>query len=362
MMFCRFCRSKNLAKIFTLNNIPSGAQVFSSNKKSSQSKKIDTLNVFQCMDCSLVQLQTKPVPYYKRVITAATLTEDSKDKAIREWKKINRFYNLENKSLIEIGCGTGDFIDLICNTFNCTVTGLEFSKDKKTKKNIHNKYLFDFKSRKKYDVVVCNNFLEHQPKTKDFILGIVNLVKDDGLIYISVPNFDYILDKGCVYEFVPDHLVYFTEKTLINCFENSNIEIIKTYKKNNSNDIVLIGKKRGFLNLSKQKVSFLKKIQHLKSIINKNHSKNICIWGAGHRSLTLMSIANAKQIKYVVDSAPFKQKKYTPVLSKKIISPYEFLKTDCSFLIIMLPGIFSSEVKKFLKNNGYTKDIYEFTD
>ena len=75
-----------------------------------------------------------------------------------------------------------------------------------------------------------------------------------------------------------------------------------------------------------------------------------------------MSIANAKQIKYVVDSAPFKQKKYTPVLSKKIISPYEFLKTDCSFLIIMLPGIFSNEVKKFLKNNGYTKDIYEFTD
>ena len=57
-------------------------------------------------------------------------------------------------------------------------------------------------------------------------------------------------------------------------------------------------------------------------------------------------IANAKQIKYVVDSA-HGNKKYTYVLSKKIISPYEFLKQIVVFLLLCCQAYFLMKLKNF---------------
>lgn len=75
-----------------------------------------------------------------------------------------------------------------------------------------------------------------------------------------------------------------------------------------------------------------------------------------------MSLANLKEINYVVDSAPFKQGLYTPILHKKIISPEDFLKKKCDVIIIMLPGNYANQVKKFLKDKKFNGKIIAFND
>jgi len=93
-----------------------------------------------------------------------------------------------------------------------------------------------------------------------------------------------------------------------------------------------------------------------------NKHKNVAIWSAGHRALALMAIAKLEQIKYVIDSATFKQGKFTPILHKKIISPEEFISTNCDLLIIMLPGNYAEQVIRFVEENKITCKVVVFED
>ena len=55
---------------------------------------------------------------------------------------------------------------------------------KKKKLNVEKAYLTELPEayNKKYSLVVCNNFLEHQPETKNYLSCLRNLVSDDGVI------------------------------------------------------------------------------------------------------------------------------------------------------------------------------------
>ena len=91
--------------------------------------------------------------------------------------------------------------------------------------------------------------------------------------------------------------------------------------------------------------------------------KRVSIWGAGHRALALMAISNVKGVDFVIDSAAFKQGKYTPLLNKKIISPQYFTKrVACDYLIVMLPGSLSEQVRKYLKQENFVGNILFFND
>ena len=90
--------------------------------------------------------------------------------------------------------------------------------------------------------------------------------------------------------------------------------------------------------------------------------KNVVIWSAGHRAIALMAIAKLNKIKYVVDSATFKQGKFTPILHKKIISPEEFISINCDLLIIMLPGSLAEQVTRFVEENRITCKVIVFED
>ena len=46
------------------------------------------------------------------------------------------------------------------------------------------------------------------------ISKIYDITTDECYGYITVPNYDYLLDSKCLYEFVVDHLSYFTKKSL----------------------------------------------------------------------------------------------------------------------------------------------------
>lgn len=75
----------------------------------------------------------------------------------------------------------------------------------------------------------------------------------------------------------------------------------------------------------------------------------MAIWGAGHQALAIISLMNlADKIKYVVDSASFKQSKYTPATHIPIVSP-EALDPDPVDAVIVMAASYSDEVAKIIR-------------
>ena len=67
-------------------------------------------------------------------------------------------------------------------------------------------------------------------------------------------------------------------------------------------------------------------------------SGKIAVWGASHQSFTILSsMGLSGKIAYIIDSAPFKQGKYSPVSHIPIVPPEHFFKEPVDAVIIIAP-------------------------
>jgi len=362
--YCRLCKNQiKKLPILKLSGMPIAAQHFLTKNKIDKKDKFLNLNILQCNNCGLVQLDIKPVNYYKSVITSTSISGSTKILRLKQMKKFCKRFNLKSKKVIEVGCGSGAMLDII-NEVGMRAYGLEYSKQsvkigKDNKRNIIQGYLNDLNKIKNspYDAFICYNFLEHIPDINLFLNKIRENLKDNGVGIITVPNLDYLIKTKSFYEFVADHLSYFTKKTICYLFEKHNFKILECKLINNQNDIFIMVKKIEYelkikkfkpktLNLKKDFVEVKKLIQNLKTISldYKKKKKKIAIWGAGHRTLALLALAQMKDIAFIVDSAKFKQNKFSPINFTKIVSPHSLNNQNIDLLIVMLPGIYPDEV------------------
>lgn len=154
----------------------------------------------------------------------------------RKLKLINSFSS-EEKNLLDVGCGTGDFLQ-IAQQNNWTVSGIE-PNDKareiantKTNNSVYNtEHLLEF-SEHSFDIITLWHVLEHLPKLDEHISIIKSLLKEQGTLIIAVPNyksFDAYYYKNFWAAFdVPRHLWHFSQDSISELFLKENMEVIKT--------------------------------------------------------------------------------------------------------------------------------------
>jgi 2-polyprenyl-3-methyl-5-hydroxy-6-metoxy-1,4-benzoquinol methylase len=383
MQKCKICFKNLFSKpILKLKRMPKAAQFFPIKKEFKKDKGI-SLNIYQCTNCGMTQLNSKPVKYYKSVITAASFSKKTEKIRLHEIKNILTKFKLHKIKIIEIGCGKGAMLDIFkkagANSFGLEWNSNSVAYGRNNNRNIIKGFIENIEKipHGPFDMFVCYNFLEHLPNPNKAIKNIYDNIKDNAIGIITVPNFNYLLKTNCFYEFVPDHLLYFKKDHIKYLFKKNSFQILKCTLINNDNDIQIVVKKKikkKFFQVTKNKFKRLNLLQrykkvdnlikNLKSIVKKykNNNKKIAIWGAGHRTLALLSISNLHEIEYVVDSAKFKQGKFTPILHKKIVHP-NFLKDNkVDLLIIMVPGIYPDEVVKYVLNMKLGIDIIKLKD
>jgi 2-polyprenyl-3-methyl-5-hydroxy-6-metoxy-1,4-benzoquinol methylase len=348
-----------------MSPFPEAAQYYPEMSEFDEDKGID-LEVYQCSSCGLVQLIAEPVSYYREVITAASLSPKAREARLAEIRDIVEHFGLSGKKAIEIGSAKGGMVDVLASA-GLDAVGLEYGMDsvidaQQAGYNVIQGYISDLhvEDSEKFDVFVSLNYLEHQPDTKNFIQSLFRITTNNAVGYVTVPNLEYLLSTNCLYEFVADHLVYFTRNTLRLAFEMNGFDVVDCQLINNDNDIAIILRKRPVLEISgidevegllKELSAFAKQCQ--------SKGKKLAVWGAGHRTLALLSLAKVNTLEFIVDSADFKQGKYSPVMHTKIVSPAMLKASDVDKVIVMVPGIYPDEVIKIIREFNREFEIYQ---
>ena len=176
--------------------------------------------------------------------------------------------------------------------------------------------------------------------------GIANNLADDSYGLVEVPNFNMMIEKSLYSEFIQDHLSYFTKDSLSNLLSNCGFEILSldeiwygyiisaTVRKRRHIDIQGMIERR--LLLKKSVIDFLTRCR--------NNGERIATWGAGHQALANLSLLEMKgYIDCVIDSAIFKQNKYTPATHLPIVGPEVLEAGNIDVVIIMAAG-YSQEI------------------
>lgn len=360
---CKVCQSGLFNEpVIKLGNMPSCAQYLPDKRAVKKDRGID-LNVMQCPGCGLVQLDSKPVPYYKEVIRASAVSKEMTDFRAKQFGGFVKKYSLKGKKVIEIGCGRGEYLSIIKKT-GAKAYGIEQSDKavkacKKNGLNVIRGFVEDpYKKIKDapYDAFFMLNILEHLPCPVLSLKGIYNNLRKNSVGIIEVPNFDMMIKNGLFSEFVRDHLLYFTKKTLSTALSLSGFEVISCREIWHDYIISATVRKRAPLGLKSFVNSKTKLNKAISGYLGRFGRKNVAVWGAGHQALAVMSMLNLKnKIKYVVDSAAFKQGKYTPASHIKIVKP-AVLASDPVKAVIIMAASYSNEVLKTIRKK-YNKGI-----
>ncbi|WP_415399206.1 methyltransferase domain-containing protein [Synechococcus sp. W4D4] len=376
---CRVCRSTNMAAVVDLEDVPKSAQYFPHNANSDKNHDSIRLRIKQCMHCGHVQTCNDPVSYYKDVITAASLSEPLWQARKRVLLKLaDKVSPDENLRLLEVGAAKGQNIKKIKEDLGWDAVGLEHNINSINHAQsqgipVQQGYIQgneDFASSclpilGKFDIIVIYNFLEHMVDPSGVLTLLHQILNKNGIIYATVPSLDFIASTNCVHEFIADHLSYFSKETLEHLFVRANYDVIYANRINNGNDLEIACKKKAIQScLARVDIGLFKSfvVEINRTIAQCRESGcNIIFWGAGHRSLTLLSQLDYGKIDAIVDSAPFKQGLFGPVSRLPIISPQALRKRKGKIaLYISLPGIYADEVIAGLEESDFMMDcIYK---
>jgi len=138
-------------------------------------------------------------------------------------KLVQQETHLSKGNILDVGCGTGAFLNEM-KTAGWKITGLE--PDKKASKNAEKLYKIKTQNPEElfqlppnsYDAITMWHVLEHVHQFNDYIKTLHNLIKDNGRIFIAVPNYtsydaSHYEQHWAAYD-VPRHLYHFSPQSM----------------------------------------------------------------------------------------------------------------------------------------------------
>ena len=284
-------------------------------------------------------------------------------------------YDLHDKKIIEIGCGQGEFLQIMCKLGSNF--GLGFDPSYINNQGIDSNseaitIIRDFYSAKYLDLPAdffcTRHVLEHLIEPKNMINVVAEASRKwaTSLFYIEVPNAWFIFKELSIWDIIYEHPSYFSKDSLSYLLNSCNFEIcdigfefrdqflyvIAAINRENSDLSVdqEITRKDNEKLMNSFQSRFSKKVSMWQGLLEKtiDHEKKVVVWGAGSKGVTFLNLyADIQAIDYVVDINPRKLGKFIPGTGQLIVSP-DFLPDYQPNEIIVMNSIYANEIKSMI--------------
>ncbi|MBD3314225.1 MAG: methyltransferase domain-containing protein, partial [Chitinivibrionales bacterium] len=144
-------------------------------------------------------------------------------------------YDLHGKTIAEIGCGDGRFLEELCTLGGNQGIGFEPShvgRPHATAQNPHvrmiNSYFTDQHHEIEADFICCRQVLEHLESPRRILEAVrkAATVRPSCTVFFEVPDARYTLVDLGVWDLLYEHCNYFTNESLANLFESSGFNVL----------------------------------------------------------------------------------------------------------------------------------------
>jgi SAM-dependent methyltransferase len=292
-------------------------------------------------------------------------------------------YKIRDKEVIEIGCGKGEFLALLCELGQNRGLGFDPSYDEQRDILDHvpkARVIRDFYSSAyadaQADLVCCKMTLEHIPETGEFA-GLARRAMrpdDKSVLYFLVPEAMRII-RECAFEDVYyEHCSYFTAGSLGRLFRTRGFRIHRLATEYAGQYLAieagladdsqqpLLPEERDLDELKRLVASFshrcAAKITSWQKRLSEAEARgSIVLWGSGSKAVAFLSAADqGATVDRVVDINPHKQGYFMPGFGQPIVAPSALIERPPGTVIVMNP-VYRDEISAELRRMNLDPEI-----
>lgn len=391
---CPSCGAAEMQPFYSVENVPVNSVLLLETREEALNFPTGTIELAFCNSCGFIansKFKAELTEYSSRYEATQAYSPTFNAFAHRQATSLIEKYDLHEKTVIEIGCGMGEFLIQLCELGNNRGIGFDPAYvDDRIESPVKEQITFfkDFYSEKytehQGDFVCCKMTLEHIDTTGDFIGTVRRSVGDnpETIVYFQIPNALYVLDDIAFWDVYYEHCSYFSKGSLSRLFRRNGFDVLNLDTDYDDQYLTIEARPiPGQLNGSGQRNVELLPAEDDMAILRSavaNYTNNyparhaywrelvtnkheagqpVVLWGGGSKAVAfLTTLGITDEISYAVDINPLKHGTFLPVTGQEVISPEQLVEVDPKLIVAVNP-IYCPEIQKDLDRLGIGAEL-----
>jgi SAM-dependent methyltransferase len=380
---CPNCNDGRLSTIYEVESVPVQSVLLVRTREEAVGYPRGRISLAVCHDCGFVHnssfdpsLVTYNQEYEETQGFSDTFRRFHQSLAER---LIDR-YGLQGKRIIEIGCGKGEFLTLLCELGGNTGVGFDPSfvpERLQADSEGRISFVVDFYSERyrdyDADFFCCKMTLEHIPATAAFLKMVRANIgnRKDAVVFFQVPDAVRVLKDVAFWDVYYEHCSYFSPGSLARLFRHCGFEVMNVETDYDGQYLMIAGRPAD-LQSRLQPSSFENDLPDVIATAERYateaadritrwrnylraceaEEKRVVVWGGGSKAVAfLTALGDSQHIQYVVDINPFKQGTFTTGTGQLIVAP-GFLRGYRPDVVIAMNSVYLPEIRAELEGLG----------
>jgi SAM-dependent methyltransferase len=273
-------------------------------------------------------------------------------------------------SVLEVGCGKGDFLRMVCRRPDVVGVGYDTSHEgPEVEGNLrfHRRYVGPTDVDRAHDLILCRHVVEHVGPIGNFFVELAAIARaaGDPLVVVETPRFEWIVKNRCLWDVFYEHCNYFPMATLAHLarragfrverhsrvfggqYQLLELRLAKVQRPPALPRLTIDARLAPFARAARRKLDGIER--DVKRLAGRGRW---AIWGAGAKGVALVNQLRTVRPDCVIDSNAAKQGCVIPGSSVPVVAPSDPRVLRLGLILIANPN-YAGEISETLKPLGY---------
>ncbi len=383
---CLVCGSRDTWELLDVPAVPVQSTALFETRESALAAPQGPLRLAGCHHCSAVTnvaFGADLVPYDGSYENSQLFSPKFRAFAEQLSDHLRDRYALDGKHVVEVGCGKGEFLAMLCARGSLRGTGFDPTYEGEVEQTGSHDALHilrqpydEHAAADPADLVCCRHVLEHIDEPVSFLRTIRRPMRPDTALYLEVPNAAFTFTDSGLWDLIYQHCIYFTPGALRAAARAAGFEVSSVESVFDDQFLALEGLAGDAPDVDRPvdavddaastierfaavATRFTTMVDDWRARLDgwRDRGRRIALWGAGAKGVTFLNLTDTDAgIGSVVDVNPRKHGRYLAGSGHRVEGP-DVLRAIEPDVVVITNAAYADEIAASLRELGLASEL-----